>query len=257
MLTVPNIKLTAFCIQVTKGLARKYGFTWFCMRKLQFKCSAAFYTSYLTITPKGNSTVSIYMHMLHSPGKRSWCCRSIQSPCVNDLIPWGGGGQRGREGGNNRKGEMEVRWGDRGGFQIQQWFMGIFLPQTVNAHLGYIKARQMRSPWQGGEIKHGSLCLRVRWQALNGVTGWSRPLSRPAGSSVFVGDRSQSGWHRQLVTHGGAPPGLARASQSDAPSIKTDQTRCYQRRPCECEAWLEGVTAKATVQQCQTHIYWN
>lgn len=146
MLTVPNIKLTAFCIQVTKGLARKYGFTWFCMRKLQFKCSAAFYTSYLTITPKGNSTVSIYMHMLHSPGKRSWCCRSIQSLCVNDLIPRGGGGQRGREGGNNRKGEMEVRWGDRGGFQIQQWFMGIFLPQTVNAHLGYIKAWQMRSP---------------------------------------------------------------------------------------------------------------
>lgn len=179
------------------------------MRKLQSKCSACFYTSYLTITPKGNSTVSIYMHMLHGPGKRSWCCRSIQSLSVNDLIPWGGGGWREREGGNNRKGEMEVRWGDRGGFQSQQWLMGIFLPRTVNAHLGYIKAWQMRSPWQGGEIKHGSLCLCVRlwtvWQVGVGPRAVLRGRLCLLGTGASLAD-TDSWWHTEEPHQGWRGP---------------------------------------------------
>lgn len=117
---------------------------------------------------------------------------------------------------NNRKGEMEVRWRSRGGFQSQQWLVDVFLPSTVSTHL---------SRGQRGKIKHGSMCvcLRVRWKALNGMTGRSRPsdvllvcLTQTAGDTRR---RDLSGWHGQL--------------QSCTRGIKSDRTRCDKWRPCE------------------------
>lgn len=149
---------------------------------------------------------------------------------------------------------MEVRWGDRGGFQSQQWLMGIFLPRTVNAHLCYIKAWQMYSRGQRGEIKHGSLCLRVSWQTVNGVTGWNRPWAVLQGSLCLLGTGASladtdSWWHTE-ETHQGW-----RGHCSHAPSIKTDQTGCNKWKPCECEVSFEGIKAIATVRQTPSNPY--
>lgn len=82
------------------------------------------------------------------------------------------------------------------------------------------------------------VCLRVRWKALNGMTGRSRPsdvllvwLTQTAGDTRR---RDLSGWHGQL--------------QSCTRGIKSDRTRCDKWRPCEGKVCSEGVTAMAAVQ---------
>lgn len=130
-------------------------------------------TSYLRITQNGNSTVSIYMHKA-GPWRKLVLEINTITQCKWSH-PLSGRRAIEGEGGNNRKREMEVRWKDRGGFQSQQWLTEIFLPRTVSTHLSYIKAWQMPSRGERGQIKHGSLCLRVRWKTLNNMTGWSQP----------------------------------------------------------------------------------
>lgn len=114
------------------------------------------------------------------------------------------------------------------------------IPQPAVAH-GYIFTMKCEhtpllhntmanaQPWrererEGGKIKHGSLCLRVRWKTQNGMTGRSWPWDVLRDSTALVGDRSRPGWHGQLVTRGGDLPGLA--SQSHTQRIKSHQTRC-------------------------------